>query len=162
MSVISFEPIEWYQEIRDYPNVSVGRHLMVNCKPTHKPTHNVLLDGKYDLREFTPTQFQILDGGWTAEDVEREKYRLSKEALGGVWYHDGFVYGWFYLKKPDSFTAVWDQVRNGGYSECTITLGVEGRIDYHSDHDLIWNTDQPLSIESVSLCFKRTINIPKP
>src|SRR5262249_39071260 len=33
------------------------------------------------------------------------------------------LHGWFYLK-PDSYAAVWDQVRDGGYVGCNITMKV--------------------------------------
>jgi hypothetical protein len=155
---ISFEPIEWTQEIRDFRKSDVdGRYLTAKCRPATKC--NLLLDGKVDVRNFATIPLGIIDGQLTAEELEES--RLSKESLGGFFYVDNNdLHGWFFLKKPDSYTAVWDQIRDGGYSECSITLGVSP-VQYRSD-DLIWNVDQPLSIKNVSLQFKRKTNVNKP
>jgi len=74
---ISFEPIEWTQEIRDYPSINVtGRYLNVICRATAN-CHIRLNDAIY-LRDFK-IPFGILDHSKADE-------RLSKEALGGIWY----------------------------------------------------------------------------
>jgi hypothetical protein len=151
---ISLEPIEWTQEIRDYPSINVtGRYLNVICRAT--ANCDVLLNDKIDLRDFQSIPLGILD----RESKADERLRLSKEALGGIWYiADGnFLHGWFRLKEPEWFTAVWDQVRDGNYSECDITLSV-GPVELA--RTWIWNTDHPLSIDSVAIQFKRKPNKP--
>jgi len=153
---ISFEPVEWIQEIGDYQDIEIhSRHLRADCRPASDC--DLLLDGIEDIRKFALIQFGIIDGPPAAEQLE--KSRLSKQALGGIWYNRGHPGGWFHLKEPDSYAAVWDQVRYGSYLDCTITLGV-GSV--HSEMGrMIWNTDQPLSIEIVSFQFIRKTNINK-
>lgn len=54
------------------------------------------------------------------------KSDLVAEAMGGIWFieEQNFVHGWLYFKS-NNFTALWDQVRDGGYIGCKIHLGVE-------------------------------------
>jgi hypothetical protein len=113
---ISFEPTLWTQEITDYPSINVaGRILRVNCRAT--ANCHVRLNDEINLRDFKSIPLGILDRKPKADE------RLSKEALGGIWYiaDQNFVHGWFCLKESEWFTAVWDQVRDGNYSECNIT-----------------------------------------
>jgi hypothetical protein len=145
---ISFEPIEWTQEIMDYPSINVaGRYLRVICRAT--ANCHVRLNDAIDLRDFT-IPLGIRDRNSKADE------RLSKEALGGIWYiaDQNFVHGWFCLKEPEWFTAVWDQVRDGNYSECNITLSI-GPVESEGYETWIWTTNHPLSIDSVAIQFNR-------
>src|SRR5262249_28990442 len=65
---------------------------------------------------------------------------------------DPLLDGWFYLK-PDSYAAVWDQVRDGGYVGCSITLKVGPVQNELPPH--VWDVSQPLSILAVWLRFTR-------
>ena len=98
---ISFEPIEWTQEIRDYPSIKAkGRYLTVNCRAT--ANCNVRLNGEIDLRDFEAIPLGILDRNSESDEG------LSKGALGGIWYiaDQDFLQGWFCLKEAEWFTAV--------------------------------------------------------
>jgi hypothetical protein len=143
------------QEIRNYQDGNVeGRHLEVHC--TASANCNLLLNGAVDLRSFASIPLVIMVG----QPTEKQLARLSKQALGGIFGEDlNFVFGWFYLKNSDSYAAVWDQVRDGGYLDCNIQLGVSPvRLDMPDTW--IWDARHPLSIETVSLRFTRKSNKP--
>ena len=80
---IYFEPIEWTQEIRDYPNINVrGRYLRVNCRVA--ANCHVLIDGKIDLRDFTSISIGILDG--TPPEGKMPEGPKNKNTLGVLSY----------------------------------------------------------------------------
>ena len=146
---ISFEPIEWTQEIRDYPSIKAkGRYLTVNCRAT--ANCNVRLNGEIDLRDFEAIPLGILDRNSESDEG------LLKGALGGIWYiaDQDFLQGWFCLKEAEWFTAVWDQVRDGNYLGSNITLSVRP-VEPRGVQTWTWNTDHPLSIDSVAIQFYR-------
>jgi hypothetical protein len=133
MFMASFEPIEWVQEI----NVE-GRQLRAHCKAS--------------------ADLVIVDG----QSTEKELTGLSQKAVGGIFYVEdqNLVYGWFYLKNPDSYTALWDEVRDGGYFNCSISLLGVGPVRLEAPDTWIWDAKHPLSIETVSLRFTRKTNKP--
>jgi hypothetical protein len=159
MATISFEPIEWTQEIRDYSSINVvGRYLKATCRAAH-PRH-VLLDNKIDLHDRV-IELSILDGRpeepeWLPAEPP-EKWSKRK-ILGWLHYPGdyGFGNGIFYLQNSEWFTAVWDQVRDGGYSDCRITVDAEPvELPLGSRPVVIWNSKDILFIDSVELQFRR-------
>lgn len=153
----SFEPIEWVQEIRNYQGINVeGRHLTVYCKAS--ADCNLLLNDRVDLRDLKSIPLVISDG----QPTEKELTGLSQKAVGKISYIEdqNLVYGWFCLKNPDSYTAVWDQVRDGGYFNCSISLLCVGPVQLGKMDTWIWNANHSLSIETVSLRFTRKTNKP--
>jgi hypothetical protein len=89
----------------------------------------------------------IIEGEFPADEYEEKTF--SPDAFGGLWYVEdqNFVHGWFYIKQ-NIYAAIWDQVRTGGYTDCTITLGIRPET-FHA-----W-TENPLSIVSVDVRFAR-------
>jgi hypothetical protein len=68
-----------------------------------------------------------------------------------------YPHGWFYLENSEWFTAVWDQVRERGYTDCRITVSA-GPVESSGVEDWIWNADHRLYIDSVDLQFDRMTN----
>jgi hypothetical protein len=75
--------------------------------------------------------------------------QVARDNLPGML--DPVLNGWFYLK-PDSYAAVWDQIRDGGYG-CSITLKV-GPVQNELPPK-VWDVSQALFILAVSLRFTR-------
>jgi hypothetical protein len=120
---------------------------------------HVLIDGKIDLRDFTAISISIRDG--TPQEEKMPEGPKNKKILGQLSYirDQNYPHGWFYLENSEWFTAVWDQVREGGYSHCRITVGA-GPVEGSGVQDWIWNADGRLYIDSVDIQFDRKANKP--
>jgi hypothetical protein len=146
---IGLNAIAWTQEIRRYPTINVeGLYLHVTC--TVLRPSSLLLN---DRRSISDLEFHlsIFPG-----DTPDNHSQLSEKAIGGLWSHededDFFIHGSFYLKASD-YQAVWEQVIGSNYVECRINLEV---FPVQYDNGDIWR-DNPLSIESASISFKRKV-----
>src|SRR5262249_42259995 len=139
----------WSQEIRRYPTINVeGSCLKLTCR-TSGNADLILKDGR-KLSDFE-IHLHIFGG----EVDAKEQDQLSEQAIGGIWYDEkkSFVHGVFYLKAED-YVAVWDQVRDGTYATCLITLGIEPvRLSGKSPEFV--QGDNPLSIDSAAVDFVR-------
>ena len=62
--------------------------------------------------------------------------------------------GWFCLRPPD-FAEAWEQIRNGGYSECDIALEIGPVVS--NGPDWLWETsnDEVLFIDAARIDFTR-------
>lgn len=152
-SYLYLKPVEWTQTIMRYPSITVeGSKLGVTCTTDAKS--DLLLSDGYKLSDLK-IELAIFQGELSAKDRER----LSEQAIGGIWWiaEQTFVHGWFYLK-ADDYTAIWDQVRNGGYVACGISLGIRP-VRYTESDELAWSGN-PVSIETADVFFKRE-TIPK-
>jgi hypothetical protein len=145
---VYLKPIIWSQEIRHYPNNDPtknieGLYLSVTCAP--KANCDILLRNGAKLRDFQ-IQFSIVQGELQVN--ERSKSNLLNNAIGGLWFieDEDFVHGWCFLRS-NNYVALWDQVRDGGYVDCAINLGVEP-----IQQDEVWK-DNPLSIVSAAIDF---------
>jgi len=109
----------------------------------------LLLSDGYKLRDL-----EIALGILQGELDPKRRERLSEQAIGGIWWvrEQVFVHGWFYLK-ADDYAAVWDQVRDGGYVACGITLGLSP-VQLTDKSEFAWSGN-PLSIESADIYFTR-------
>jgi hypothetical protein len=159
---VRLNPVAWVQEIRHYPSIRAnredveGRHLRVTCAPD--ADYDLLLSNKVGFRDLS-VALNILEGEPKAanrEPLERgigifvfSKAQAPRDDIPG---RDAFVHGWFYLKL-DSYAAVWDQVRDGGYVDCFIDLGI-GPVGYET-FESTWDVNHSLFIESASLQFTR-------
>jgi hypothetical protein len=76
--------------------------------------------------------------------------KFATDAFGGLFYLDDqdYVHGYFYFDQ-NTYDAVWDQVRRGGYANCKFHVGFEPE-----DYDR-WK-DNPLSITSAEVKFDRS------
>jgi hypothetical protein len=142
MTYVYLTPISWSQQIRRYPTINVeGPYLQATCRTDS----DLRLSDGSKLRDFK-IPLAIFQGEMDAKKRER----LSEQAIGVIaWISEQqFVHGFFYLK-ADDYAAVWDQVRDGGYAACGITLGVD-------KSELVNNR----SIETAEVYFTRE-TIPK-
>ncbi len=121
-SHIFLKPSVWHQEIRHVVfGKGEGRCLRATCTPTDKC--DLVLNNGAKLRDFE-IDIGIIRGELTSD--ARTEYKLGKEAIGGLKFIKELncVHGWFYFRL-NNHEAVWDQVRAGGYFDCTIFLNVE-------------------------------------
>ena len=165
-SHILLTPLKWFQEISHYPAINVeGRNLKVNCTLAAAPdllsSNNAKLTG-------LDAELAILVG----ERPIDEHGNPLKQGIGCFYFSDAqaprdnlpgmldpLLHGWLYLK-PDSYAAVWDQVRDGGYVGCSITLKVGPVQNELPPH--VWDVSQSLFILAVSLRFTRKAMAGKP
>jgi hypothetical protein len=160
---LRLEPLSWRQEIRNYPTINVvGRYLAAKCKAA--ADSNLRLSKDINLADLT-VELSILEG----EPEDARSKRLER-GIGDVCFKemppndydsgiDPFISVCFYFKS-ESYTAVWDQVRNGGYGSCEITISVD---EVKSEgFGWLWDVSQPLTISSAAINFTRKPIADKP
>lgn len=149
MTYLYLKPITWTQSIRRYPTIDVnGPYLSAPCT-----TKSVLiLSEKLKLSDLQ-INLSILRG--TLPDKGREEGKLSERAIGGIWWisDDNFVHSWFYLPAED-YDAIWEQIKQGDYIDCQITLGTVMEFVKSIGGEFAWKGN-PISVESVEVTFKR-------
>ncbi len=152
---IHLKPKAWTQVVNrnDKLNIS-GLSIRTHC--TTLSSHDLILADNRKLSDLR------IDLGVMPGDVSpthRTHARLSEQAIGGVWWtaKDGLVHGWFYLQ-GDDFKAVWDQIHDGGYVNCTISLELSP-VNYGDKEHCEW-VENPMSILSASINFERNIDRP--
>ena len=161
---LRLEPISWRQEIRDYPTINVeGRYLVASCKAAADADLRLSNNAKLTALGI---ELSILIG----EPVDA-KGKPLEHGIGEFRFHgelpprddllgmDSFLSGLFYLK-PDSYSALWDQVREGGYASCEITISVDPVKS--EGFGWVWDVGQRLTISSVALNFTRKPIADKP
>jgi hypothetical protein len=125
---IDLRPVEWIQTISTNSIAArEGRGLIVNCKV--KDDH-VVLSNERRLHHLS-VNLSIIGGPPTRGDG-----KPLERGIGVFSFHDDIerrnpwdkpfyacVSGWFCLK-PDSYADLWEQVRDGGYSDCLIDIRV--------------------------------------
>jgi hypothetical protein len=101
-------------------------------------------------------QIELAILGWELEADERLESKLVNDAIGFLWFVEDqdWVHGRFHFKSSN-YVAVWDQVRDGGYVDCAIHLGVD------PVQNNKWNGN-PLSIVSAAVNFSRQPIVDKP
>jgi len=152
---ILLTPLKWFQEISHYPAINVeGRNLKVSCTAA---APDVLLSNNAKWTDLA-VELGILIG---EQPLDGDGNPL-KQGIGCFYFSDvqahPLLHGWFYLK-PDSYAAVWDQVRDGGYVGCNITMKV-GPVQNELPPK-VWDVSQPLFILAV-LRFTRKPIADKP
>jgi len=162
---LRLEPISWRQEIRDYPTINVeGRYLVASCKAAADA--DLRLSNNAKLTDLT-VELSILVGEQPLDAYDKPlergigEFRFhgempSRDDLPGM---DPFLSGLFYLK-PESYSALWDQVREGGYASCEITISVDPVKS--EGFGRAWDVSQQLTISSVALNFTRKPIADKP
>ena len=161
--LVALRPTEWCQQIRHFPTINIeDRYLRCVTEPDCDLR---LSDGSTLRDHFSSIDFSIIEGVPKPDDLPKK--RLREKAIGGIWYNSDsggfsdYVHGSIFLKS-DNFVAVWDQVRDGGYVDCLIQLGVE-EVDFDYKLDaFVWNIDSPLSIDSATIQFTRKPIATKP
>src|SRR5947208_1122363 len=116
---VRLKPIEWFQEIRHYPQQGgEGRYLGATC--TYSDDSNVRLSTGAKLSEFL-ADLSIMD-----EEPQYADGKPLEHGIGLLFYHDGpeiaaHTIGWFPLRGKN-YDAVWDQVLHGAYAGCGIDM----------------------------------------
>jgi hypothetical protein len=160
---LNLRPVSWFQSVEHHQSINVeGRRFLVDCTVGSVSVFSVLkLSNDRELQQL-PAQMQIFETTLMQDQLGK----LPQGALGSFSFHDyeparddlpsmeAILLGWFVLN-AQSLEDVWNQVMQGGYSECTIMIRV-GPIE-HSTMDWLWDiTKTPrLIIDSVSISFKR-------
>jgi hypothetical protein len=143
------KPSSWSQSVSYYPHKDptkaiegTGLSMFVRARP----------DSELSLKNGSKLEdhdihLSIFQGEFPPEEFH--KARFAPDAIGGLWYieEQDYVHGWFYFRQHN-YAAVWDQVRAGGYTRCTVTLGIR------PEKFEVW-TDNPLSIVSAAVNFDR-------
>ena len=138
----------------DLPTTPTGRNLLMLTGPV-EDSNLVLSNG---LRVQGEKLSLSLSG---ATEVRRGDGTQLEHGIGFLLHHpkhDGTFGGWFCLKPPD-FIEVWEQIRNGGYSDCDVTLWV-GPVTSEGP-DWLWQLSDntrtnALFIEAADVSFIRT------
>lgn len=113
---IHLKPVSWGQTVRRYPRIKVeGRKLDMNCKPI-TDRHFQISDGT-NVPDLS-VSLSVFDAGTISDDEAQLERGFG--LLANRFTH---LDGWFLLT-PSGFTEVWEQVRDGRYSDCTVTLTV--------------------------------------
>jgi hypothetical protein len=148
LSFLNLTPLIWRQEIRHYSKLSIGDDeggfLTATCTPD--ASCELLLSNGAKLRD-QEISLGIARGDLGAD--KRQQGSLTNDAIGGLYFieEQNFVHGWLYFKS-NNYSALWDQVRNGGYVGCVIGLGVQ------PVQGKVWKSNK-LSIISASVSFDR-------
>jgi hypothetical protein len=151
------KPISWRQAIRDYPSIKVeGRYLVASCKPESGARSELRLSNNEKLTDLK-VELSILAG----EPVDADDKPL-KNGIGhfhfygemlprdGVPGMEAFLSGLLYLK-PDSYLALWEQVRDGGDCDITINIGPVKSEGF----GWLWDVSQRLTISAFAITFAR-------
>jgi hypothetical protein len=153
---LRLKPTSWAQYISRYDRVkAVGWQLRALCRAGNAS----LPDAGPDLR--LTSGEQIRDVNIYLDFETREPTNVDGTPLLnaiGCLHHDvGVVGGWISLKSND-FSEVWEQVRQGGYSDCFIEITVRP-IEFLGE-DTGWEWDvvnhQVIYITAAILQFERT------
>jgi hypothetical protein len=96
------------------------------------------------VRDFT-IDISIGEG----QPPDSEVKRFARNAIGGLYFGEDFMHGYFYLPEK-MYSAAWDQIRDGT-ADCEIDLSIE---PVHYD-GADWTTEKRVSITSASLKFRR-------
>jgi hypothetical protein len=109
-SYIRLKPLSWTQAIRSDLDLRYGpgRKLSATCKP-----HEFLLNNGSNLSGHS-LHLAFMEGEPTAANGTP-----LQRGIGQLFYNthsdEVFVHGW-YFSPSDIYSAIWDQVLNGGYT----------------------------------------------
>jgi hypothetical protein len=148
---VNLRPLTWHQSVEHNTYINVeGRRLSANCT-VERGGRDADLRLSNNMRvEELPVHIQIFE-------TKRMQDQLAKWAQGGLGsfsFHDATrsIDGWFVLN-VQSLEDAWNQIRQGGYNECSITLSV-GPVESPA---WLWDVAKSphLVIDGVSVSFER-------
>ena len=150
---ICLKPYEWVQTIDRYPDIKVeGRRLRLKARV--EPGHRLLLS---NTEELSNLNVDLMIFGLDPSQVNKKPLKtgfglfIYRESVVALETH---ISGWFCLE-PESYAELWNQVREGGYSDCRMELDIEpvgfNGVDW--EWDVVGNFG--LFITSVSIDFTR-------
>jgi hypothetical protein len=153
MTYIRLKPYEWVQTLDRYPSIKIeGRRLRLRARA--EPGQRILLSSNEELSDLNIDLliFDLDPSRISKEPLEKGFglfiYREPAHALATQ------IDGWCCLE-PESYAELWNQVREGGYTDCRMELAVEP-VELNDDEwewDVIGNF--ALFITSVSINFTR-------
>jgi hypothetical protein len=153
---IKLRPVEWIQTIATNSIAArEGRGLIVNCKVVDD---HVELSNERKLRDLS-VNLSISDDlppVSLERGIGRFSFYADREPVdpwGKRFY--ACVGGWFCLK-PESYADLWEQVREGGYSDCPIDIQVA---PVGGGLETLWDVEvhPSLFIMGVSVQFTRKV-----
>ena len=159
---IDLRPTDWVQGVEHHGDTGVeGRRFIANCKV--RALSELELSNGLRLENLR-AQMQIFE----TSRMQHQLSTLPKDILGAFKFYgaqdadaefpaeDAFLAGWFVLHSQ-SLQAAWDQVRQGGYTDCDIRITV-GPVEDTLEAGCLWNVEKTpqLTIDSVSISFARS------
>jgi hypothetical protein len=156
---VNLRPLTWHQSVEHYTGIKVeGRRFHANC--TVERGSDLRLSNKMRLEELA-VSLLIFE----TTRMQDRRAKLPKGVIGEFSFHDAspemdaFLSGWFVLN-IQSLEDAWNQVRQGGYSECTIGLEV-GPIESPAG-GWLWDVakNPHLVIDAVTVSFERPAPTP--
>ena len=155
---VHLRPIEWFQEIRHYPQQGgEGGYLGATC--AYSDDSNVRLSTGAMLSAFL-ADLSIMD-----EEPQSADGKPLEHGIGLlVFKHDrpeiaAYTQGWFPLRGKN-YDAVWDQVHHGAYAGCDIDMWLTPLVS--EPPNLVWDVDRPVFITAASVRFARTPPLQEP
>jgi hypothetical protein len=165
-SSIHLRPVAWQQSVEHYTSINVeGRRFSANC--TVEPGSQLRLSNKIELRSL-PVEIQIFE----ASRMQKPLAELPEGSIGSFSFYDTtpphaefegmdpFLSGWFVLNSQ-SLNDAWEQVRQGGYSECLLMQKI-GPVESEVGPGWLWDVKKSphLAIDTVTLSFSRPAPTP--
>ena len=153
------KPYEWIQSLSNYQSIGVeGRRLMVNSKI--EAATEINLSSGENLSEFNFNLLIFDDEPSKINNKPLERgfgllvYYPSQAARDAYGAQDAFVGGWFCIR-PKNYDELWNQIRQGGYADCWISLEVGPVVS--RDYDWLWDVakQRALFITTFTIDFKR-------
>ena len=152
---VNLQPLTWHQSVEHYTGIKVeGRRFGARC--TVERGFDVRLSNKMRLEEL-PVEILIFE----TTRMQDELAKLPEGALGEFSFFDAspemdaFLSGWFVLN-VQSLEDAWNQVWQGGYSECMIALNI-GPVEHPQEDEWLWDVAKSpyLVIDAVTVSFER-------
>jgi hypothetical protein len=145
---IKLKPLDWYQTISTESIINpTGRSLLMDGSVSD---HNLILSNGARLSELSVNfSFSKSDGKPLLGSGQPLEHGVG---LFMFFQHQGKVGGWFSLD-TQSYMEVWDQVREGTYTDCVIDMEV-GPVG-SSGPAWTWDVEARFFVLSVSICFHR-------
>ena len=120
---VNLRPLTWHQSVEHYTSINVeGRRFLAKCAVERGS--DLRLSNEMRLEEL-PVEILIFE----TSQMQDELGKLPEGVLGVFSFFDAspemdaFLSGWFVLN-VQSLEDAWNQVGQGGYSECRIGLSV--------------------------------------
>jgi hypothetical protein len=160
---IHLRPVEWQQSVEHYPSINMeGRRFSANF--TIERGSELRLSNKMRLTDLA-VQIQIFE----VTRMQGQMAKLPPGSIGSFSFYDAmpphddipgmdpFLSAWFVLN-AQSLDDVWNQVQQGGYSECSLMVEI-GPVESDVGPGWMWDVSKSphLVIDAVTLSFKRSV-----
>jgi hypothetical protein len=150
---VNLRPLTWHQSVEHCTGIKVeGRRFGARCTVEQtKWVTKLRLSNKMMRLEELPVEIDIFE----TTGMQDELAKLPQGVLGEFSFIDNFLSGWFVLN-VQSLEDAWNQVWQGGYSECKIRLRV-GPVESPPEDEWLWDVAKSphLVIDAVTVSFER-------